>query len=42
MAEQEEPELTSSLRRTKIPTIYRAAIDENDLKTSRKDLQLKI
>ena len=43
MAEQEDPELTSSHRHTKITTtIYRANIDENNLKASRKDLlQLK-
>ena len=37
MMEQEEPELTSSHRHTKITTIYRATIDENDMKTTRKD-----
>ena len=43
MVEQEDPELTSSHRHTKITTIYRASINENDLKTSRKDFsQLKI
>ena len=43
MAEQEDPELISSHGHTKITTIYRATISENDLKTSRKDLlQLKI
>ena len=43
MAEQEDPELTFSHGHTKITTIYRAIIDEKDLKTSRKDLlQLKI
>ena len=41
MAEQEDPELTSSYGHTKNTTIYRAHIDENELKTSRKDfLQL--
>ena len=43
MVEQEDPELTFSHRYTKITTIYTATIDENNLKTSRKDLlQLKI
>ena len=35
--EYEDPELTSSSRHTKITTIYRAASNENNLKTSRKD-----
>ena len=38
MAEQENPELTSSHRHTKIITIYRITIDEKDQKTSRKDI----
>ena len=38
MAEQEDPKLTSSHGHTKNTTIYRATIDENDLKTSRKGL----
>ena len=43
MEEQENPELTSSHGHTKITTIYRATIYENDLKTDRKDFpQLKI
>ena len=43
MTEQEDPELTSSHRQPKITPIYRQTIDENSLKTSRKDLlQLKI
>ena len=43
MAEKKDPELTFSHGHTKIRTIYRTAIDENDLQTSRKDhLQLKI
>ena len=43
MAEQEDPKLNSSHRHTKITTIYRVTIYENDLKTNRKDfLQLKI
>ena len=42
MVEQKDPELTFSHRCTKITTIYRITIDENDLKTSRKDFsQLK-
>ena len=42
MVEKEDPELTSSHGHTKITTIYRAVICENDLKSSRKDfLQLK-
>ena len=41
MAEQEDPELTS--HRHKITAIYRVTINENDKKTSRKDLlQVKI
>ena len=35
MMEWEDPELTSTHRHTKITTIYRATIDENDLKISR-------
>ena len=31
-----DPELISSHVHTKITTVYRATIDENDLKTSRK------
>ena len=43
MVEQEAPELIPFHVHTKITTIYRATIDENDLKTSRKDFpQLKI
>ena len=38
MAEQEDPNLTSSHRHTKITAISRATIDEKDQKTSRKDL----
>ena len=34
---QEDSELTFSHRHTKITNIYRAVIDENDLRTSRKD-----
>ena len=42
MVKQEDPELTSLHRHTKI-TIYRTTTYENDLKTNRKDfLQLKI
>ena len=42
MVKQEDPELTSFHRHTKI-TIYRTTTYENDLKTNRKDfLQLKI
>ena len=37
MVEKEDPELTSFHRHTKITTTYRAAFNENDLKTSRKD-----
>lgn len=40
MSEQEDPELTSSHRHTKITTIYRASIDEKNRKTNRKDLIL--
>ena len=36
------PELISSHRHGKITTIHRATIDENDLNSSRNDLQLKI
>ena len=43
MVENEGPKLISAHKNTKITTIYRATIDENNLKTSRKDfLQLKI
>ena len=43
MVEQEDPELTSSHGYSKITTIYRATIHEEDWKTSRKDLlQLKM
>ena len=43
MVEQEDAELPSSHRNTKITTIYRTTTDERDLKSSRKDLlQLKI
>lgn len=38
MAQQEDPQLTSSHGHTKMTTIYKAAITENELKTSRKDL----
>ena len=42
MGEYEDPELTSTYGHTKIITIYRATIYENNLKTSKKDfLQLK-
>ena len=37
MAEQEDPELTSSHGHTKITTIYRATVDDNELKVSGKD-----
>ena len=37
MAEQEDPELTSSHGYTKITTTYRATVYENDLKTTSKD-----
>ena len=36
MAEQEDPQLTSSHKHIKITTIYRATINEKDLKTGRK------
>ena len=43
VAEQEDPELTSSHGHTKIATIHRTTIDENELKTSRTDFpQLKL
>ena len=43
MVQQEDTELTFSQGHIKITTIYRATINEKDLKTSRKDLlQLKI
>ena len=43
MVEQEDSELTSSHRHTKITAMYTASTDEHDLKTSRKDFpQLKI
>ena len=38
MAVQEDPKLTSSHGHNKITTIYRATIDESDLKTRRKGL----
>lgn len=38
MAELEDCELTSSHRHAKISAIYRATVNENSLKTSRKDL----
>lgn len=38
MAKEEDPELTSSYRHTKITTVYRPIIDENSLKNSGKDL----
>ena len=42
MVEQEDSELTSSHRHTKITAMYTASTDEHDLKTSRKDFpQLK-
>lgn len=34
----EDPKLTSSHKHTKVATIYRATVDKNGLKTSRKDL----
>ena len=43
MVEEEDPELTSSHRCTEITTNFRAIMDENDLKTSRRDFpQLNI
>ena len=36
MAEQEDPEPTSSHGHMEITTLHRATIDENDLKSSRK------
>lgn len=43
VSKEEVTEVTSSFRHTKITTAYRAIIDVNDQKTSRKDLlQLKI
>ena len=43
MLKQDNPELTSSHGYTKITTIYRATIYENDLKTSRNYFpQLKV
>jgi len=43
VAEQEDPEFTSSHGNTKISTIYSKTTDENTHKTRRKDLiQLKI
>ena len=42
MMEEKDLELISLHRHTKTITIYKATIDENDLKTSRKDfLQTK-
>lgn len=41
MVEKEDSELTSH-GHTKITAIYRATVDENNPKTNRKDLQLKI
>lgn len=42
-AKLEDLELTYSEEHTKITTLYRTTINENDLKTSSKDfLQLKI
>lgn len=38
MTGQEDPELTSSNRYSKITTIYRSTIEEKDLKTSKKCL----
>lgn len=43
IVEQEDPELTLSRGHSKITTIYRETIYEDDLKTSTKDFpQLKI
>lgn len=43
MQEEEDHELTSSQGHNKITVIYRVTINENDLKTSRKDLsQIKV
>ena len=43
MVEQEDLKLISLHGHTKITIVYRATIDENDLKASRKDFpQLKI
>lgn len=42
MAEQEDSELTSSHRHTKMMTIGRETVDEKNQKTSRKDMQLMI
>ena len=43
MVEQADLKVTSLHGHTKITTVYRATIDENDLKASRKDFpQLKI
>ena len=42
MVEQEDFELTSSHRHTKITAMYTESTDEHDLKTGRKDFpQLK-
>ena len=38
MAEKEEPELITSHENTKITSIYRATINENDLNTSIKNI----
>lgn len=38
MADQEDSEITSFQGHTKIKTIYKETINENDLKTSRKHL----
>lgn len=43
MAEWENSELVSSHRHTKTAITYRAAVHENDMKTSRKESpQLKV
>ena len=39
MVQYKDPELTFSHGHTKFTTIFRATIDEKDLKTSRKDIQ---
>lgn len=38
MAEQENPELASFQRHNKITAVFRATIDENNLRTRRKAL----
>ena len=42
MSEYEDPGFNCFHGHTKITTIHRATIDENDLNSSRNDLQLKI